>query len=99
MGCGWRATGAAAFAPQAGPATGPASRLARMAATSNNESRGRRQAEPRPTRPRPRGASADGAPRTLASNRRAHHDYHILESVEAGIQRQGAAAKTGPTDR
>jgi SsrA-binding protein len=38
-------------------------------------------------------ARRDSAPRSLASNRRAHHDYHILESVEAGIQLQGTEVK------
>jgi SsrA-binding protein len=38
-------------------------------------------------------ARQDSAPRSLASNRRAHHDYHILESVEAGIQLQGTEVK------
>src|SRR5215472_4904887 len=40
-----------------------------------------------------RGASQQAAPRSLASNRRAHHDYHILESFEAGIQLQGTEVK------
>jgi SsrA-binding protein len=40
-------------------------------------------------------AKADSAaPRTLASNRRAHHDYHILESFEAGLQLKGTEVKS-----
>lgn len=38
-------------------------------------------------------ARQDSAPRSLASNKRAHHDYHILESIEAGIQLQGTEVK------
>jgi SsrA-binding protein len=46
------------------------------------------------TKPRSsRGGSRDPAPRSLASNRRARHDYHILESIEAGIQLQGTEVK------
>jgi SsrA-binding protein len=33
------------------------------------------------------------APRSLASNRRAHHDYHILETLESGIQLSGTEVK------
>jgi SsrA-binding protein len=40
-----------------------------------------------------RGASREAAQRSLATNRRAHHDYHILESFEAGIQLQGTEVK------
>ena len=32
-------------------------------------------------------------PRALASNRRAHHDYHLLETLEAGIQLSGTEVK------
>jgi SsrA-binding protein len=39
------------------------------------------------------GARRDSTPRPLASNRRAHHDYHLLESMEAGIQLQGTEVK------
>jgi len=46
-----------------------------------------------------RGSSRDGGPRTLASNRRAHHDYHILESFEAGIQLQGTEVKAVRTGK
>jgi SsrA-binding protein len=43
---------------------------------------------------KPRGSKARGTgPRSLASNRRAHHDYHILESMEAGLQLQGTEVK------
>ena len=37
-----------------------------------------------------------GAPseRTLASNRQAFHDYHILETVEAGLALQGTEVKS-----
>jgi SsrA-binding protein len=43
---------------------------------------------------RPGGGGRDrGAPRSLASNRRARHDYHILEAVEAGIELQGTEVK------
>lgn len=48
---------------------------------------------------KPQGASRDGAQRTLASNRRAHHDYHILEAVEAGIQLQGTEVKAVRTGK
>ncbi len=54
-----------------------------------------------PTRPQPpRGAGRSAAPRgaaeavrSVASNRRAHHDYHILETMEAGIQLKGTEVK------
>jgi SsrA-binding protein len=46
-----------------------------------------------------RGSSREGTPRTLASNRRAHHDYHILESFEAGIQLQGTEVKAVRTGK
>jgi SsrA-binding protein len=46
------------------------------------------------TKPRgARGASRQAAQRSLATNRRAQHDYHILESFEAGIQLQGTEVK------
>jgi SsrA-binding protein len=45
------------------------------------------------------GAARDGAPRPLASNRRAHHDYHIVEAVEAGIQLQGTEVKAVRTGK
>ncbi len=32
--------------------------------------------------------------KTLASNRKAFHDYHILEKIEAGIELQGAEVKS-----
>jgi SsrA-binding protein len=32
--------------------------------------------------------------RTLASNRQAYHDYHILETVEAGVALQGTEVKS-----
>jgi SsrA-binding protein len=38
-------------------------------------------------------AKASSGPRSLASNRRAHHDYHILETLEAGIQLSGTEVK------
>jgi len=44
-------------------------------------------------------ATRDGAPRPLASNRRAHHDYHIVEAVEAGIQLQGTEVKAVRTGK
>jgi SsrA-binding protein len=48
---------------------------------------------------KPHGGSRDGAPRALAGNRRAHHDYHILESIEAGIQLQGTEVKAVRTGK
>jgi SsrA-binding protein len=55
---------------------------------------------PRPAKPAdPRRVSPNGAPRILASNRRAHHDYHILESFEAGIQLQGTEVKAVRTGK
>jgi len=48
--------------------------------------------------PRPAAGQAPkaGAPqeRTLASNRQAYHDYHILETVEAGLALQGTEVKS-----
>ena len=38
-------------------------------------------------------AKAPSIPRSLASNRRAQHDYHILETFEAGIQLSGTEVK------
>ena len=34
------------------------------------------------------------APRALASNKRARHDYHVLETFEAGIQLHGTEVKS-----
>jgi SsrA-binding protein len=45
------------------------------------------------TRAGSRGAPRDAPPRSLATNRRARHDYHLLESIEAGIQLQGTEVK------
>jgi SsrA-binding protein len=39
-------------------------------------------------------AKAKPDQRTLASNKRARHDYHILETVEAGIQLSGTEVKS-----
>jgi SsrA-binding protein len=41
-------------------------------------------------------AARDGGPRirTLVTNRQAQHDYHILETVEAGISLQGTEVKS-----
>lgn len=50
-------------------------------------------AAPRST---PRTAGNGGgraAPRSLASNRRAHHEYEVLESLEAGIELTGTEVK------
>jgi SsrA-binding protein len=38
-------------------------------------------------------------PRVLASNRRARHDYEVLETVEAGIQLSGTEVKSVRTGR
>ncbi len=47
---------------------------------------------PNPTRPAPRGpASAD---RLVAQNRRAGHDYFILETYEAGLALRGTEVKS-----
>src|SRR2546421_5233579 len=35
----------------------------------------------------------DGGDRTIATNRRARHEYHILETVEAGLVLRGAEGK------
>ena len=32
--------------------------------------------------------------RVLAQNRRAHHDYHVLETLEAGLQLAGTEVKS-----
>lgn len=37
---------------------------------------------------------AKDAPRPLASNKRARHDYHVLETFEAGIQLHGTEVKS-----
>jgi len=39
------------------------------------------------------------AVRPLASNRRARHDYHVLETVEAGIQLAGTEVKSAREGR
>ncbi len=44
--------------------------------------------------PKPGAKRAADAPTRLATNRRAHHDYHILESIEAGLQLQGTEVKS-----
>lgn len=38
--------------------------------------------------------SKDSAPRVLASNRRARHDYHVLETFEAGLELTGTEVKS-----
>jgi SsrA-binding protein len=40
-----------------------------------------------------RASDKEAALRSVASNKRAHHDYHILESLEAGIQLKGTEVK------
>src|ERR1700730_10344776 len=49
-----------------------------------------------PTRPPATQAPKAGAPKekTLASNRQAFHDYHILETVEAGLALVGTEVKS-----
>jgi len=37
--------------------------------------------------------------RELASNRRAHHDYHILETFEAGLRLSGTEVKAARTGK
>jgi SsrA-binding protein len=59
---------------------------------------GGRRGSPAPRSGKPR-AGQDAAPRPLASNRRAHHDYHIVEAVEAGIQLQGTEVKAVRTGK
>ena len=39
-------------------------------------------------------AKAKDAVRPLASNKRARHDYHVMESLEAGIQLAGTEVKS-----
>jgi SsrA-binding protein len=39
-------------------------------------------------------ANPKDAPRPLASNKRARHDYHVLETFEAGIQLAGTEVKS-----
>jgi SsrA-binding protein len=41
----------------------------------------------------PRGGSGAAVVRSVASNRRALHDYHVLETLEAGIQLKGTEVK------
>src|SRR5207247_10545558 len=36
----------------------------------------------------------DGGDRTIATNRRARHEYHILETVEAGLVLRGTEVKS-----
>ena len=36
----------------------------------------------------------DDGVRVLAHNRRAHHDYHVLETLEAGLQLAGTEVKS-----
>jgi len=45
-----------------------------------------------PNPPKPAGKSRD-AIRPLASNRRALHEYHVLDSLEAGIRLKGTEVK------
>ncbi len=37
--------------------------------------------------------SKDGGEKLITSNRKAHHDYHILETLEAGIALRGTEVK------
>src|SRR5919197_3581013 len=39
-------------------------------------------------------ASQDGSDRTVATNRRARHDYEILETIEAGLALRGTEVKS-----
>jgi len=39
-------------------------------------------------------AERDGGDRTIATNRRARHEYHILETVEAGLVLRGTEVKS-----
>jgi SsrA-binding protein len=39
-------------------------------------------------------AAPEAPARTLVGNRRAHHDYHILETVEAGLDLEGTEVKS-----
>lgn len=49
-----------------------------------------------PGAPRPRGgrARADAAPSVLARNRKARHDYHVDETLEAGLVLSGSEVKS-----
>lgn len=50
---------------------------------------------PRPTSPAPKGAVPSRGPdRHIAENRRARHEYHILETLEAGVQLTGTEIKS-----
>jgi len=49
---------------------------------------------PKPTRSKAPAKSDAPVERTLASNRQAYHDYHILETVEAGVALQGTEVKS-----
>src|ERR1700694_1742798 len=49
---------------------------------------------PRPAATQGQAPRAAPAERTLASNRQAFHDYHILETVEAGLALQGTEVKS-----
>src|SRR5689334_16539682 len=44
-----------------------------------------------PTKKKP---ESEGEQTTLASNRQAYHDYHIVESVEAGLALMGTEVKS-----
>src|ERR1051326_7152815 len=39
-------------------------------------------------------AEGEGGDRTIATNRRARHEYHILETVEAGLVLRGTEVKS-----
>ena len=43
---------------------------------------------------RPKSAAAAAPEKTLASNRQAYHDYHIVETVEAGMALVGTEVKS-----
>ena len=44
---------------------------------------------------KPKNSSKTGAPsRTIAVNRRAHHEYHVLETLDAGIVLTGTEIKS-----
>ncbi|MEM6454591.1 MAG: SsrA-binding protein SmpB [Acidobacteriota bacterium] len=45
------------------------------------------------------GAGTHRPIRTLASNRKARHDYHVLETVEAGLQLTGTEVKSARDGR
>ena len=52
------------------------------------------QGEPKKPVPKPKSAKEDAADKLIAENRKARHDYHIDETLEAGLMLRGTEVKS-----